>query len=295
MLELKNSSVVLRVREDLGAAISNYEFIDGRPIFRAAPSGSNAPFEMACILLTPWCNRISHGGFNYQGVFYPLSPNIEDSHLPLHGNAFLREWTCTARTEDSLTLELLSDSVAPFNYRAVVTYTLEGADLVVDLSVTNLSNLELPYGLGVHPWFEQDADTEVQANVEHVLINDEDNLPVAKVLVSDEPDLDFRSSTLLPLNGLDNCFMGWDQQAVLTWPSRGMSLSVKADADFSECHIYSKGREGSFFCFEPVTHPANTHNWPGNSQPELSNLKNEESLNTHCRFSPKFYQKREGC
>lgn len=281
---------MLRVREDLGAAISNYEFIDGRPIFRAAPAGSSAPFEMACILLTPWCNRISNGGFSYQGVFYPLAPNIKGSDLPLHGDAFLEEWTCIVKTESSLTLELLSDSIEPFNYRAVVTYTLEGEDLLVDFSVTNMSNLELPYGLGVHPWFVQDEDTEVQAYVEHVLINDKDNLPVAKVPVSDEPSMDFRSSTVLPLNGLDNCFTGWDQQAVLTWPSRGMSLEINAGTDFSECHLYSKGREGDFFCFEPVTHPANTHNWPDNSQPELSNLKNGESLNTHCCFSPKFYK-----
>lgn len=290
MFELKNKSVVLAVREDLGAAISSYEFTDGQPIFRTAPAGSNAPFEMACILLTPWCNRISNGGFNYQGTFYPLAPNMEDSNLPLHGDAFLKAWTCIDKTETSLTLELLSDSVIPFDYRAVVTYTLEGADLLIDFSVTNLSELELPYGLGLHPWFEQDDDTEIEAYVEQVLMNDEDNLPLAKVPVSDEPELDFRKSAVLPVGGLDNCFTGWNQQAVLSWPSRKMSVVVQADDSFSECHIYSKGRQGSFFCFEPVTHPVNAHNWPNDDQASLSHLKQGQSMITRCRFSPRLFK-----
>ena len=288
MLELKNGSVVLEIREDLGAAVSRYDFVDGRSIFRPAPEHSNLPFDMACNLLIPWCNRISDGGFTLKDVFYPLAPNVEGDECALHGDAFQKEWSCIANTESSVTLELISDSVAPFNYRAEVTYTLEGADLIIALSVTNLSELELPYGLGLHPWFEQDEDTEIQAYAEQLIMSDEHNLPVAKVSIADKPELDFRRSKILPLNGLDNCYSQWNQSAVLTWPSRNMSVSVEADEHFTECHIYSKSRDDNFFCFEPVTHPVNAHNWPDKLLDGLRLLKQGQAMSTRCRFTPKF-------
>ena len=286
MFELRNKDVVLQVREDLGAAISRYDFVDGRAIFRPSPDGSKLPFEMACNLLVPWCNRISDGGFFCNGTFHPLSPNIEGDACPLHGDAFLKAWTCTFISDTVLTLELISEGVGPFEYRAEVTYTLDGKNLTVDLSVTNLSALELPYGLGLHPWFEQDEDTEIQASTQHVIITNEHSLPKLKVAVSDEPELDFRTSNKLPISGLDNCFTDWDQYAILTWPSRNMTLVIDADRNFTECHIYSKSRQGSFFCFEPVTHPVNAHNWPDKSLKGLELLKLGETITTHCRFSP---------
>ncbi|PWQ94985.1 aldose 1-epimerase [Leucothrix arctica] len=286
MLEISNKDVVLQIRDDLGAAISRYDFVDGHAIFRPAPGDSKLPFEMACNLLVPWCNRISDGGFFCNDTFYPLAPNIEGDESPLHGDAFLKAWTCIATSDTSLTLELVSKNLGPFEYRAEVIYTLQGKDLTIDLSVTNLSTLELPYGLGLHPWFKQDEDTEIQASIQHVITSNEHNLPESKVVVSDKPELDFRTSNKLPVTGLDNCFTGWDQRAVLTWPSRNMSVVVDAGKNFTECHIYSKNRQGSFFCFEPVTHPVNAHNWPDQSLKGLTLLREGETITTHCRFSP---------
>jgi len=270
MLELKNNHVVLQVREDLGAAISRYDFIDGQAIFRAAPEGSDLPFKMACNLLIPWCNRISDGGFSYDGVFHPLAPNIEGEDCPLHGDAFLKPWTCISQSDTVLTLELVS-TIEPFQYRAEVTYRLDGTDLVIDLSVSNLSEVELPYGMGLHPWFEQDEDTEIQLDAEQVILSNKDNLPVKTSPISEQAE----------------CFTGWNQQAILTWPSRNMSVKVQADNAFSECHVYTMSRQNDFFCVEPVTHPVNTHNWPDSSQRGLQRLKKGDTMTASCRFSPK--------
>ena len=284
MLEIRNDQVVLQVREELGAAISRYSFLDGRAIFRTAAEDSNVPFDMGCIFLIPWCNRVSGGGFHFNDQFYPLASNIEGETAALHGNAFQNVWQCIAQESDSLTLRFDSSELEPFRYRAEVTYTLEGADLLVRLSVNNVGECALPYGVGVHPWFEQDKDTTIHAHAEQVLLNNDQNLPIAQESLSAHPALDFSKAKSVPENGLDNCFTGWNQQAELSWPSRGMKVQIEADTMFTEYHVYSMGREGDFVCFEPVSHPANNHHWPNGSQQGLTVLKPGESIKTHCSF-----------
>ena len=178
MFEIKTAQACVQIREDLGAAVASYDLSDGRAIFRPAAEAASDEFEMACNLMLPWCNRVSDGGFCCDGVFYPLAPNYAGDSLPLHGNAFQQAWKLVRKTESSITLSLESESMKPFHYLAEVTYRLEGAALTIDLSVTNLSEMRLPYGLGLHPWFVQESDTLLQTDTEAVILTDARQLPM---------------------------------------------------------------------------------------------------------------------
>ena len=77
---------------ELGAGLASYDVIDAgdrRPVFRPCRKPSAArPFDLASILLVPWSNRISGGGFTFAGKFHPLQPNLPGEPYPIHGNGF---------------------------------------------------------------------------------------------------------------------------------------------------------------------------------------------------------------
>lgn len=286
MLEIKTAQACVQIREDLGAAVARYDLSDGRAVFRPSAVDASDEFEMACNLMLPWCNRISDGGFYCDDVFYPLAPNRVGDVLPLHGNGFQQAWSVVEQNESSIKLYLESKSLTPFHYLAEVTYRLEGAALTVDLSVTNLSEMQLPYGLGLHPWFIQEGDTLLQTDVESVILTDATQLPIKTVSLDEVPDWSFHQLKHLPKDGFDHCFEGWSGQALITWPSRDLRLSIQADTAFPYCHIYSMNDEANFFCFEPVSHPLNAHNWPDRSLTRLTMLSKGESFTSQCIFSP---------
>ena len=65
---------------ELGAGLASYDLIraSGRvPLFRPRRDPSRGgPFDLALNLLVPWSNRISGGGFRFNGQFHPLAPNL---------------------------------------------------------------------------------------------------------------------------------------------------------------------------------------------------------------------------
>ena len=286
MLQISTAQAIVQIREDLGAAIARYDLTDGRAVFRPAKADASDEFDMACNIMLPWCNRISDGGFYSDGVFYPLAPNREGDALPLHGNAFQQVWKVKQQSDATVTLVLESSVLEPFHYLAEVCYQLEGAELTVKLSVENLSDMPLPYGFGLHPWFIQEPDTLLKTSTEAVILTDEAQLPVKSVLLDEVPEWDFRVGRLLPKDGFDHCFSGWNRQALIRWPSRGLQLSIQADEALPYCHIYSRNNKADFFCFEPVSHALNAHNWPDRSLSLLKILNQGESFSSECVFTP---------
>jgi aldose 1-epimerase len=71
------------------------------------------------------------------------------------------------------------------------------------------------------------------------------------------PEWDFAVSRRVDGVVLDNCFDGWDGQATITWPRRGMRLVLSATEAFRHLVIYVP-QGASFFCVEPVSHANGT-------------------------------------
>jgi len=74
-----------------------------------------------------------------------------------HGFARQMEHDLVAQTEDTIVLELCSDEQTyqkfPFEFRLVSTFTLENDTLHHTLTVENLDDEKLPFGIGYHPAF----------------------------------------------------------------------------------------------------------------------------------------------
>jgi aldose 1-epimerase len=273
----------------LGAGLARFDISrNGRPepIFRSWPEeGTNDPNDLAAYVLVPWSNRISRGGFEFGGKFHPLEPNFPPEPYPLHGNGWISEWTTVQATPDRVELGIMSDGPGPFRYRAGLTYELSPSTLRVQLWVKNRAAIALPYGLGFHPWLPRTADTRLLAGARSVWLEDGRHLPTTRIEVRARPQWDFSMPRPLPDGWINNGFEGWNGQAVIDWPSRGLALAITASELLSTYILYSPNSQASFFCFEPVSHVVDAHNLPGNPVTYgLSILAPAETMDVGCRF-----------
>lgn len=239
-------------------------------------------YSLASFAMLPWSNRISGGGFEYDGRFHPIAPNRAGEPYPIHGDGWLQPWALAQPEQDALVITLESHRFDsnPFDYRAVQIFRLVAGGLDQTISVTHLGDSALPYGLGLHPWFLREKQTRLQAAVQGVWLSGADPLPT--VHTRDFPTT-WNLDVGLDVNGtlIDNVFTDWSGKASIDWPERRLRLDMRVpDAHHrglndAYCLLY-RPPLGSAFCFEPVTHPIDAFHMSGH--PGLRALRTGESL-----------------
>ncbi len=275
------------VRPDVGAGLARYDLLHCTPLFRPAPDDTADPFALANILLVPWSNRIGGSGFLYGGERYALPHNVPGD-VALHGSGFQRPWQVAHADATRVDLELECDQPPPFRYTARATYELRDGALHVTLAVVNVAGIELPYGLGIHPWLPRTPRGTLLMPATEVWLTDAALLPTARVPVATKPDWDFSTPRPLPQTFIGNAFAGWTHRATLAWPERGLALDIEAGASLDTCIVYSPDAACDFVCIEPVTHPPDAHNLPGGPQANgLVPLLTDEELAVTCGFTPR--------
>lgn len=231
------ASLVVSPRE--GAAILRYDAL--RPGRAPTPliKPSKGLLKFGSQLLVPWSNRISGGGFEFEGRFHALEPNVEGEPFPLHGGGFQRPWRLTRRTSTEMELVLENGAIGPYRYHASVRYALEDGALGAVLTVENRATIRLPYGLGFHPWFPRSPRTLLQASARRVWLEDERHLPTAVVSLTSRPDWDFSQAALLPDTWVNNAFEGWDGRASITQPDDAITVTVDTSLTLNVFVLYS--------------------------------------------------------
>jgi aldose 1-epimerase len=275
----------------LGGGLERYDLVSrGRrePLFRAAPPETSEPFALANILLVPWSNRISGGGFHFGGAFHRLDANVPGEPFPIHGNGFSSQWRVREHRADRAILSLASDGPGPFRYEAEATYELSNGALTMRLAVVNRAKDPLPYGLGFHPWLPRTRDTLLAASAQGVWLEDQRHLPTGRLPVNERPEWDFSTLQRLPEQWLNNAFDGWGGRAAIVWPDRRLALDVEAGPRLGVYIVYSPTGAADFFCFEPVAHPVDAHNLPPDPTAYgLTILAPGARLEASCRFIPR--------
>ena len=261
-LHLSDDRSRLVIAPGKGGGIVRFEALaPGRQpvaLLKAARGG-----DIGCELLVPWSNRISGGGFTFDGRFHPIEPNVPGDPFPLHGDGFQKFWRAARSTDTEAELILDHGAIGPYRYVAHVTYALRDGTLEATLTVENRAEMRLPYGLGFHPWFLRHAGTSLTAGARRVWLEDERHLPAGVQPIAAHPDWDFSAGARLPAGWINNGFDGWDGAATIVQPEDGIALSMQASPELNLFIVYSPSHEADFFCFEPVSHPVDAHHGEG--------------------------------
>lgn len=209
------------------------------------------PLEMASFPLLPFCNRIRNGVAPGGQRVVNMPANVAGSPHTLHGYGWQRPWQVAALSSDAATLTLEHEPGAwPWAFFASQRIELTAERLTVRITLKNTDNVPMPAGLGHHPYFLRQTDTQIQTDVDAMWAADEEVMPTALV----QPDLlaQMRAGRVLDDLVLDNNFTGWSHQARITWPQSASRLTLRADAPLDYFVLYvPPGLD--HFCMEPVS------------------------------------------
>ncbi|OHV88790.1 aldose 1-epimerase [Mesorhizobium sp. ORS 3428] len=279
MVELNDGQSRLVLVPERGAAIARYDalVIGSEPVPLLKPGDGTG--ESGCQLLVPWSNRISGGGFTFDGRFHAIEPNVPGEAFPIHGDGFQKPWRLARHTETEAELVLEDGAIGPYRYAASVAYQLRDGALDAQLTVENRAGMCLPYGLGFHPWFRRGDTTLLKARAKRVWLEDERHLPVGVAPVSEHPGWDFARPIPLPPDWVNNAFDGWDRRASITQLEDEIKVTLVASPELEVYILYSPSPDAGFFCFEPVSHTVDAHHGEG-----LTPLEHGETMSAAMRL-----------
>jgi aldose 1-epimerase len=258
LLSLRTDRLTLELAPAAGGAIARFT-VDGSDVLRAmaeADVASRKGNNAAAYPLVPFSNRIRDGELVFEGETFQLQRNWPGVNHPMHGDGWAHAWRVEKSDVRSAEISYLHERASgksgwPFRYRARQSYRLDDDRLTVRISLENLEDRSVPAGLGLHPFFVRDQETELACRCRAVWTADAEVLPIERIAMPTQRN--FTSSRKVDGIVLDNCFDGWDGHATITWPSRRLRLALEASQPFRHLVIYvPPGRD--FFCVEPVSH-----------------------------------------
>jgi aldose 1-epimerase len=275
LLELRHGARRVLLAPHVGGAIAAfYETRDDRVIHWLRPAtgemlAAHDALGMASFPLLPYCNRIRDARFDFDGERVDLSRDGNRFPHALHGNAWRRPWRVGDVTDASAMLHFHhtpSNAAAhhwPFEFAAMQEISLDADALHVTMTLRNLSDRAMPFGIGHHPYFPRTANTFVHAHVDAMWHGTPDPLPIQ---VAHHPSVDALNAPSGMRAGefdLDNHFVGWRRTATIAWPDERRSVTLSAGAPFDFMVIYAPSAFPSLLCVEPVSNIADWINLDG--------------------------------
>lgn len=222
-------------------------------------------------ILFPHCGKVVDGKIEAKGKIYEAGQ---------HGFARLMEHEFVDQTKDTIVLELCSNPETleqfPYEFRLVSTFTLENDTLHHTLTVENLDEHEMPFGIGYHPGFAVPFDekhvatdyelrfSELESpicinNLPHGLMHGDLYLMGANIQSIPVDERLFANDS--------HCMVGLKSQTLGLY-EKGTGRGVVCDiSEFPYTLIWSKPGMPQFVCIEP---------WHSLPSPEGGSIKWEE-------------------
>ena len=197
------------------------------PLMRPLPVGSDStrpdPNQLACYPLVPWSNRIGHGRFSSKAArsrCAELPAESRTRSTATAGSAPGACWTA-APTRSSLgsTARLARSSIA-----GMLDYELRDDALIVELSVDNRGEARMPFGLGLHPWFDRTPGVRLRAR-RKACGWPGTGCAAGRSRRRSAPT-GVRAARPLPHRLVDNCFTGWSGAAEILGDDVGIRLEI---------------------------------------------------------------------
>jgi aldose 1-epimerase len=223
-------------------------------------------------VLYPSPNRVRNARFVFEGQVFEFEANEGTNFLHglvqrvpwQHATPFITSDGVSVKT--SITFEPGKEiyDLFPIRNRLEITYTLMADGIRLDFQVINLdSEKRLPFGLGIHPFFNVIGPRErikLQVPAEKWM-EAVDLLPTGELVDLQEGPADMREPTPLSDVDLDDVFYGMapEKPQVIYYETLGKKLTLKASAFFTHTCIFSPPHY-PFFCVENQSCSTDAHN-----------------------------------
>ncbi len=140
---LKNDIITAKISEKGSEMISVIRNEDGcEYIWQGDPKywDGQAPYPF------PICGRFYHDTYVFEGKQY---------HMEMHGFAWTSYFTLVSKSDTHVTLSLKANdetrAMYPFEFELIITHTLVGETISVDVVIKNTGDRVLPAAFGAHP------------------------------------------------------------------------------------------------------------------------------------------------
>jgi aldose 1-epimerase len=259
VLEITAGELSLGLVPAIGGSVAYFRLrgIDlMRPLSAANATAGNV-LGVAMFPMVPYANRIAGNAFAFGGRSWGFSGNNPPERFNVHGTGWHSAWH--AERQGSAVL-LSLDHLAPdeaYSYAAMQLFTLTGEKLRVKMTLTNRGSVAMPFGFGLHPWFDRDPDVTLQFTSRHFFMEGPEG--VATERLATPPELDFATARALPDTWRNNDYGGWAGAAEIRYPSRRAGLRFTADPICGHLMLYADPAQ-PFFCVEPQSNAPTAFN-----------------------------------
>jgi aldose 1-epimerase len=216
-------------------------------------------------VLYPTPNRMRDGQYEFQGKTYHQTKRGKT--ITLHGLVQNEPWAYEepSASEHGAFLTAWIDidektamfEAFPFRNRLTIRYQLDQTGISMQYTVNNLGEGPLPFGFGLHPFFNRlsgDEETLISIPARYIWENTADLLPTGKLLDVAGTPYDLRQDTPVGATDMDHVFTGVDsgKAATITYQTLGIRLLLESSPEFTHYICFSpKGRP--IFCLENQT------------------------------------------
>jgi len=237
--------------------------------------------------LIPWPNRIRDGRYTFNGITQQLALTEPARHNASHGLARYVPWVLVEQQTDTVVNRVRIHPQPGWSgtLDATITHRVSADGLTVTVEATNLSDEELPFGYGAHPYLtvgESSVD-EVQLTVPAAsYLEVDDRLLPARLSAVDGTVYDLRRSTVLGSANLDTAMTDLTRDSDGRWRIR-LTLGDRyaelwGDETFAWTQVFTGGpNRDAGVAVEPMTCGPNAFN-AGPTHDDLRVLAPQETF-----------------
>ena len=262
-VRLRAGPLELELVPAIGGSVASFR-VDGIDLFRPLSASDRAAgnvLGVGMFPMLPYANRIAGNAFDFGGRTHRFAANNPPERFNVHGTGWHRPWQAEAFGPGEALLSLeVRGAGEPYAYRATQRFRLRDDAFDVTIGITNLAEWPMPFGFGLHPWFERDADVTLGFAASRFYLEEPEG--VSGEPISIPPELDHREPRPLPSGWRNNDYGGWEGRAELTFPSRGVRLTMEAEPVFRHLMLYADPTR-PYFCVEPQTNASCAFNRTG--------------------------------
>ena len=260
IITLQNNKIKLDLLPEVGGRISSlicddFHFLRPIPLHNLK---SLHLFKGGSFPLVPFSNRIKNAKFNFNELEYNLNQNAFPHAI--HGHGYLSEWSIVERSNASAKIiyRHQPDELGwPWSYEITQSIHLNNFSCIIELKLTNSSNSIMPFGFGIHPFFNFNDEIRLKFFASREWDGQPEDFPTKTKAI--ENNFNIRNGRALWKNEKTVCYENFAGKVKIIWPYKKKKITMKVDKIFNHLIVHvPKGEE--YFCIEPVSHPTDGFN-----------------------------------